>query len=122
MAGIGSRLSFLHSDWFEKISGRFHAIVSNPPYISTSDIAGLDREVRDFDPHRALDGGPDGLDAYRVIAAGSASHLEENGIVAVEIGHTQKDAVTRVFAEAGFEPGGVYPDLAGTERVLVFSR
>ncbi|HTV67289.1 MAG TPA: peptide chain release factor N(5)-glutamine methyltransferase [Rhizobiaceae bacterium] len=122
MAGIGSRLTFSRSDWFKKKSGRFHAIVSNPPYITTSDIAGLDREVRDFDPHRALDGGPDGLDAYRAIAVGSASHLEENGIVALEIGHTQKDAVTRVFAQAGFQPGGVFRDLAGTERVLVFSR
>lgn len=121
-AGLGNRLSFMRSDWFANISGRFHAIVSNPPYIPGSDIAGLDREVRDFDPHRALDGGPDGLDAYRAIAAGSASHLEESGIVAVEIGHTQRQAVTRVFAQAGFEPEGVFRDLAGTERVVVFRR
>ncbi|MBX3578764.1 MAG: peptide chain release factor N(5)-glutamine methyltransferase [Rhizobiaceae bacterium] len=120
-AGLGDRIAFVRASWFDQIAGRFDAIVSNPPYIPSDDIAGLDREVRDFDPHRALDGGADGLDAYRAIAAGAAGHLEPHGLVAVEIGHGQRDAVVRIFAGAGFTERGMSKDLAGTERALLFA-
>jgi release factor glutamine methyltransferase len=121
-AGVASRLELVQSDWFEKIGGRHDAIVSNPPYIKTSDIVGLDPEVRDFDPLNALDGGPDGLDAYRAIAGGSEAHLGQGGFVAVEIGFGQKRDVSQIFGDAGYAPAEVHRDLAGTERVLVFRR
>ncbi|MGN6535019.1 MAG: peptide chain release factor N(5)-glutamine methyltransferase [Mesorhizobium sp.] len=118
---LGERFCALQSDWFEKISGRYDAIVSNPPYIAGKEIAALQKEVRDFDPSRALDGGADGLDAYRVIAANAASHLEKGGIVAVEIGSTQKEDVTALFERTGFVALEAMRDLAGNDRVLVFS-
>ncbi|MGN6305280.1 MAG: peptide chain release factor N(5)-glutamine methyltransferase [Mesorhizobium sp.] len=119
--GLDGRFCALQSDWFEKISGRYDAIVSNPPYIAGKEIAALQKEVRDFDPRRALDGGADGLDAYRIIAANAAAHLEKDGIVAVEIGSTQKEDVTALFERTGFIVLETMRDLAGNDRVLVFS-
>jgi len=119
--GLDGRFCTLQSDWFEKISDRYDAIVSNPPYIAGKEIAALQKEVRDFDPSRALDGGADGLDAYRIIAANASAHLEKDGIVAVEIGSTQKEDVTALFERTGFIVLEAMPDLAGDDRVLVFS-
>lgn len=107
------------SDWFSDVTGRFHAIVSNPPYIRTSEMASLPAEVRLFDPPRALDGGVDGLDAYRAIARGAAARLEPDGIVAVEIGSSQRESATQVFEAHGFELIETAKDLAGRDRVLV---
>ncbi|MDX8523033.1 peptide chain release factor N(5)-glutamine methyltransferase [Mesorhizobium sp. MSK_1335] len=118
--GLGGRFKALHSNWFEKVSGRYHVIASNPPYIPSRDIGNLQDEVRDFDPHRALDGGVDGLDPYRVIAAEAAEFLETQGKVAVEIGHMQKTEVTGIFVAAGYSIMGAYRDLGGNDRVLVF--
>ena len=120
--GFARRFSALESDWFEKVSGRYDAIVSNPPYILASDIADLQKEVRDFDPPRALDGGADGLDAYRVLAMSAARYLEPDGIVAVEIGSTQNAQVTGLFVSADFDPVEARRDLSGNDRVLVFRR
>ena len=71
--GLASRFTALRSDWFEKVFGRYHAIVANPPYIRSDDIGNLQDEVRGFDPRKALDGGVDGLSPYRNIAAGAAA-------------------------------------------------
>jgi release factor glutamine methyltransferase len=120
--GLGGRFKALHSNWFEKVSGRYHVIASNPPYIPNREIGNLQDEVRDFDPHQALDGGADGLDPYRAIAAEAAEFLEAQGKVAVEIGHTQKTEVTGIFAAAGYRLAGAYRDLGGNDRVLVFER
>lgn len=120
--GLGERFKALHSNWFEKVSGRYHVIASNPPYIPSRDIGNLQDEVRDFDPHQALDGGADGLDPYRVIAAEAAAFLEAQGKVAVEIGHTQKNEVSGIFAAAGYTLNAAHCDLAGNDRVLVFER
>jgi release factor glutamine methyltransferase len=76
-------------DWAAALIGRFDVVVANPPYIASADIAGLPREVRDFDPRMALDGGADGLDAYRAIAADAAAPVATGGIFAGEIGHGQ---------------------------------
>ncbi len=112
----------LLSQWFSAVEGKFHAIVSNPPYIPSDAIRSLQPEVRLHDPRRALDGGVDGLDAYRALASGAAEHLESDGRVAVEIGHGQRSDVQRIFTEAGYTLLQVYRDLAGTERVLMFCR
>lgn len=120
--GLGGRFKALQSNWFEKVSGRYHVIASNPPYIPSREIGNLQDEVRDFDPRKALDGGADGLDPYRVIAAEAASFLEAQGKVAVEIGHTQKIEVTGIFAAAGYTLAGAHRDLGGNDRVLVFER
>jgi len=118
--GLADRFSARKSDWFAEIFGRYHVIVSNPPYIPADDIGILQREVRDHDPVRALDGGADGLDAYRGIAAAAAMHLEVGGIVALEIGSTQGAQVTRIFAARGFALSESLRDLGGNERALVF--
>ena len=120
--GLGVRFEARLSDWFEEIGGRFHAIVSNPPYIASREIETLSREVREHDPIKALDGGADGLDAYRVIAAKAAEFLETNGIVAVEIGHDQRRPVTDLFLDQGFALQGQAADLGGRDRALMFVR
>ena len=118
--GLAARFTALQSDWFTKISGRFHLIVSNPPYIRSTDIGALQPEVKRFDPLVALDGGEDGLDAYRTIAAGAAAYLEAGGRVALEIGFDQKADVSAIFGAAGYQLTADAFDLAGNDRVLVF--
>jgi release factor glutamine methyltransferase len=120
--GLSARFIPLVSDWFSAVDGKFHAIVSNPPYIEARAIGGLQLEVRLHDPVRALDGGADGLDPYRAIAAEAAEHLDENGIVVVEIGEGQGEGIALIFAEAGFRKVSAHRDLAGTERALVFQQ
>ncbi|MFZ2099324.1 MAG: peptide chain release factor N(5)-glutamine methyltransferase [Oricola sp.] len=118
--GFGDRFEALHSDWFEAVSGQYDLIVSNPPYIPDTDIAGLDVDVRDHDPRAALDGGVDGLDAYRILAERSGMFLAPGGAVAVEIGHDQNQAVTTLFEVAGFRKVGERNDYAGHVRALFF--
>ena len=96
-------------------------IVSNPPYIGSAEIAKLAPEVRMFDPLEALDGGTDGLDAYRAIAAGAADHLKDDGVVALEIGFDQKAEVIAVFERNGFTFVDAARDLGGNDRVVVFA-
>ena len=118
--GFASRFKALGSDWFAKVSGRYHVIAANPPYIRSEDIENLQDEVRDFDPRLALDGGVDGLSPYRIIAAEAAGFLEAEGRVAVEFGHTQRSEVTAIFSDAGYRLVGAFSDLGGNDRVLVF--
>jgi release factor glutamine methyltransferase len=120
--GLGGRFKALKSDWFTKVSGRYHVIAANPPYIPSKDIGNLQDEVRDFDPRLALDGGVDGLSPYRIVAAEAAGFLETEGRVAVEIGHTQRIEVTGIFAAAGYVSAGAFADLGGNDRVLIFKR
>lgn len=118
--GVEARFSASKSSWFAEISGRYDVIASNPPYIPSRDIEFLQQEVRDFDPRRALDGGEDGLDPYRILAGGANTHLQHGGIVAVEIGSTQRADVTHLFEAAGWRLLEAKKDLAGNDRVLVF--
>jgi len=120
--GLSDRFQGLVSDWFSEVNEKFHAIVSNPPYINSQEMASLPQEVRLFDPEKALHGGPDGLEAYRAVAAGVASRLEVEGLVAVEIGYRQRESVADIFEAAGFETIEAATDLAGRDRVLVFRR
>jgi release factor glutamine methyltransferase len=118
--GVSARLSGIQSDWFNAIEGMFDVIVSNPPYIPAAELSGLSPEVREFDPPLALDGGADGLDAYRTLAAGAAAHLAAKGLIAVEIGHTQRACVTQIFEDAGYSRIDAARDLGGRDRALVF--
>lgn len=120
--GLDDRFQAVCSRWFEKISGRFDIIVSNPPYIRADVIPALEPEVRDFDPMAALDGGPDGLDAYRAIAEEAGHFLDNNGIIGVEIGFDQRESVGAIFAGAGWALLQAARDYGGNDRVLVFAR
>ena len=120
--GVAGRASFVQANWFEGISGKFDLIVSNPPYIPLSDIAGLAPDVREFDPARALDGGPDGLEAYRRLANGAEGHLAPSGRVILEIGAGQENAVNELFTGQGFARESRHFDLSGHVRCLAFNR
>jgi release factor glutamine methyltransferase len=115
--GLTSRAEFVLSDFGAALTGRFDLVVSNPPYIPTGDIAALAPEVR-RDPRRALDGGVDGLDAYRTIAGQAAGLLKPDGILLVELGIGQEAAVTALFHAAGLAPQPPHLDLAGIPRAL----
>lgn len=119
--GLSDRFETVESDWFAAVGGRYDIIVSNPPYIRSQIVDGLAEEVRRFDPRRALDGGEDGLDAYRKIAEGALPHLEDGGVVAFEIGFDQKEAVARLMAGNAFRLIEAASDLGGNDRVLVFA-
>jgi release factor glutamine methyltransferase len=96
----------------------FDLIVSNPPYIATETIATLAPEVRLFDPKLALDGGWDGLEAYRAIAAQAARRLKPGGTMLVEIGYNQGEILGKMLGRAGFGRVEVIKDLAGLDRVV----
>jgi release factor glutamine methyltransferase len=118
--GVSNRAWFAEGNWTQGLEGPFDLIVSNPPYISAPDIAGLDREVRDYDPRLALDGGADGLDAYRTIIRGAPPLLIPRGILALELGIGQEDAVTALMQAAGFSMlGPARKDLGGVPRALL---
>jgi release factor glutamine methyltransferase len=114
-----ARARFLVGDWAAAVHGGFDIVVANPPYIATEEIATLPPEVRDFDPRAALDGGGDGLDAYRDIAASLPRLLGASGIFAGEIGQGQGSAVVPLLAGAGLAVEPVIPDLAGIGRCVV---
>jgi len=120
--GLGARTRFLRSNWWERVEGRFDIILSNPPYIRSDDIAGLDPEVARFEPLGALDGGADGLDAYRLLAAGSDKFLTADGMVAFEVGAGQAADVAALLEEAGLVVKMVRRDLSGIERCVVAGR
>ncbi len=116
--GVAARADIRVSDWFENVSGQFDLIVSNPPYIALSEMAGLSDEVRRHEPEIALTDGGDGLGAYRRIAAGLGGHLAPHGRVLVEIGPTQGAAVRALLVSAGLGGVQILPDLDGRDRVV----
>jgi release factor glutamine methyltransferase len=117
--GLGERAGFVACDYGAALAGRFDVVVSNPPYVARAQIAALAPEVRDFDPQLSLDGGPDGLAAYRVIAADARRLIAPHGVLAVEIGTGQLGAVTTILSKAGLAVEPPRHDLAGIARVLV---
>lgn len=120
--GLGERASILVADWDDALEGRFDLIVSNPPYIARPDLADLPPEVRNYDPLAALDGGIDGLDAYRRIVPSLPSLLRSDGLAILEIGAGQGDAVCAVARASGLAEIARRRDLAGIERALVLRR
>ena len=116
---VDSRLRFVRSDFLAGASaGRFDLILSNPPYIPSGELAGLQPEVRDSEPALALDGGPDGLAPYRRLAPLARHSLALGGSLAVEVGQGQAPDVARIFAGAGLSRIEVRRDLAGIERLV----
>lgn len=116
---LNNRCTFIRTDWAAGFADHsFDLVVSNPPYIPTGDIAGLDPEVREHDPHLALDGGPDGLQPYRALAPEIARILRPEGVFAVEIGWDQGAQVKALFEAAGFTGVKVVKDLGDRDRVV----
>lgn len=121
--GVAQRLTVRQGSWWQAVphTELFDLIVTNPPYIATERIDELDPEVRIFDPKLALDGGWDGLDAYRAIASQAARRLGPGGIALIEIGYNQGEVVQKMFLRAGFRAAEVLKDLAGLDRVVLAS-
>lgn len=117
---LAPRAVFVACDYGSALSGPFDLIISNPPYIRAADIADLATEVRDHDPHRALDGGADGFDAYRAIAPEARRLLAPGGALVVEVGRGQSGQVQDLMMAAGLTPEGpARADLAGIPRAVV---
>jgi release factor glutamine methyltransferase len=120
--GLAARAEFIVGEWAGPFGQKFDVVVANPPYIVTADIAALPLEVRDFDPRRALDGGGDGLDAYRVIAAELPRLVKPGGIFAGEFGQGQEEKVAALIAAGGLTVDTIVPDLTGILRCVVARR
>jgi release factor glutamine methyltransferase len=118
--GVDTRIHFRQGDLFAALppGSLFDVIVSNPPYVTTNELAGLARDVREHEPRLALDGGPDGLAFYRRIVAGVEKYLSPGGLLFLEIGATQDDAVRGLLEQAGLEVGKTLKDAAGLPRVV----
>lgn len=115
---LGADVGFIKSDMFKSITERYDVIVSNPPYIRSSDIDSLQDEVRLHDPREALDGGADGLEFYRIIASEARNYLKPDGRLLLEIGYDQAQDVSTLLWQAGFADVEVRKDLGGLDRVV----
>ena len=120
--GLADRAVFAVGRWGEALVGSMDVILANPPYICSELIDSLAPEVARYEPRAALDGGGDGLDAYRALAAETKRLLKRGGIALFELGAGQATAVAALMAEAGLAPEGTRRDLAGIERVLIVTR
>ncbi|MGF1607888.1 MAG: peptide chain release factor N(5)-glutamine methyltransferase [Kiloniellales bacterium] len=120
--GLAERARFVVGDWAGGICGAWQAIVSNPPYIREAEIDALEPEVAQYEPRSALDGGGDGLAAYRVLAPQIARLLAPGGLAALEIGADQAKDVTQLLTDVGLLPAGCRRDLSGHERCVLATR
>jgi release factor glutamine methyltransferase len=121
--GVADRARLLHGDWRVRdwpapLGGPFDLVVSNPPYVEAGSIEGLMPEVARYEPRLALDGGPDGLVPYRLIAAASPRLVDTGGHVLVEMGEGQAIEIAHLFEDAGLRPAAPVKDLGGIDRVL----
>jgi release factor glutamine methyltransferase len=119
--GFGDRARFIAADWAAPVAGRFDLVLSNPPYIETAAIAGLLPEVAQHEPGSALDGGADGLAAYRVLVACLPGLLAPGGRAVLELGHGQQPAVEALARAARLQPLACRADLGGIPRALVLA-
>lgn len=124
--GVGSRIRFLQGDFLEPLTlerGSFDLIVSNPPYIRSGELSKLAPEVREWEPMMALDGGMDGLDAYRPIIDRAHDYLRDGGRIVLEIGADMADEVARLLVGTGHYAGiSVHQDYAGKDRVIAATK
>ncbi|GAC1341578.1 MAG: peptide chain release factor N(5)-glutamine methyltransferase [Acetobacteraceae bacterium] len=116
--GLEQRAAILCADWAAPVAGRFDLVVSNPPYVARDEMAGLMPEVAGFEPASALDGGADGLEAYRAVVSALPGLLMPGGLAVLELGIGQAEAVAGLARAAGFGRIGTRRDLAGIERAL----
>lgn len=112
-----AKVDFIQSDMFTNMCGKCNVIVCNPPYIETDVIPTLDKSVKDYEPHLALDGGKDGLDFYRILAEKATKHLTKKGLLILEIGYNQGDAVAKLL-ENKFDVE-VLKDYGGNDRIVI---
>ena len=127
---MSERSKFLHLNWKDdnwdtsliKIENdtKFDIIISNPPYIPTDDIKKLQKEVKEYDPLIALDGGKDGMDAYKLIIPKLRNLIKTNGKIFLEIGKGQENCVSKIAIEHGLKLKELQKDLSGVNRVIVF--
>ena len=117
--GVGDRCLFAVGDWDEAVAPGWDLVVCNPPYIAESELAGLEPEVRCYDPLQALAAGSDGLAAYRALLPRIPRILAPDGRLALELGAGQADAVAGLARTAGLKPLDLRSDLAGTPRCLL---
>lgn len=117
---LNAKVKFKQSDMFQNIGGKFNLIVCNPPYIETATIETLDKSVKDYEPRLALDGGADGLKFYRILAEQAPKHLEKGGMLVLEIGYNQGEAVKEILAQ-NFDVE-VTKDYGGNDRIVVAQR
>ncbi|MCP5432890.1 MAG: peptide chain release factor N(5)-glutamine methyltransferase [Alphaproteobacteria bacterium] len=118
--GLADRARFLVADWASALAGPFDLVLANPPYVESAALTSLERQVRDHEPGTALDGGPDGLDAYRALLPQVAGLLAAEGRLVVEIGVGQKAAVESLGRCEGLDTRAVHEDFGGRARALVF--
>lgn len=115
---LNAEVKWIRTDMFREITGAFNLITSNPPYIPTEVIKGLQEEVRLHDPFEALDGKEDGLYFYRILALEAPKYLADGGHLVMEIGHDQSKEVEKLLIDGGFEQVSTRKDLAGLDRVV----
>jgi release factor glutamine methyltransferase len=120
--GLAARVAFLRAAWGGALAGGFDLVLCNPPYIESDAIADLAPEVARFEPRAALDGGSDGLDAYRAVIADLPALLAPGGIAVLELGAGQASAVRTLAAARGLAIRAVADDLGGMPRALVLAR
>lgn len=118
---VKERTQFIKSNLFENIDNeqKFDLIVSNPPYIRKKDIDTLEKQVKDFEPYTALEGGIDGLDFYRDITNQAKAYLKVDGVLAYEVGHDQSEDVSKIMMNDGYTNIYTKKDLQGIERVVI---
>ncbi len=117
--GVSDRITFLESDWFSRVTGKFDLIAANPPYIPKEELPHLQAEVRDHEPQVALDGGEGGVDEIARITPGLRDHLAPGGKVVLEIGDGQGGQVAKMVNQVGLVGVRVERDLAGKERFVI---
>ncbi len=116
---VNDRVEFVHGAFYQPVGAqRYSVIVSNPPYIPSGEIATLMEDVRDHEPHLALDGGTDGMDLLRVILQDGINHIEPGGLIVLEFAVGQGKALAEIAANAGWTKISIRKDLTGRERVL----
>ncbi|HBF5575513.1 TPA: peptide chain release factor N(5)-glutamine methyltransferase [Clostridioides difficile] len=119
---VGEKIKYINSDLFTAISDsniKFDIIVSNPPYIKKQDIETLHKQVKDYEPYNALEGGEDGLDFYRRITEQGKKYLNKCGILAYEVGHNQAEDVINIMKSNGYKKIYTKKDIQGIDRVVI---
>lgn len=120
--GVADRLELMQGNWGDPLPTGLNILISNPPYIRSAEMDGLMRDVKNYEPHTALDGGADGLDAYRCIIPTAYDKLNSGGLLLLEIGHDQKGDVDALLEKNKWQSVHTFQDLAGRDRVIAAVR